>query len=89
MNVIADILNMLRVRSTVYIGKNLAAPWGVHITEHESLARFHIVVAGSTWVRLEKDGDAVLLNEGDVAIAIFMSHNIEQPFRDGNLMKRQ
>ncbi|MEM7471910.1 MAG: AraC family transcriptional regulator [Pseudomonadota bacterium] len=67
-NLIPDLLNMLRVQSTVYIGKNLSAPWGVHITEHPTLARFHIVVAGSTWVDANDDQEPVELHKGDVAI---------------------
>ncbi|MEM6409085.1 MAG: AraC family transcriptional regulator [Pseudomonadota bacterium] len=67
-DVIPELLNMLRVRSTAYIGKNLYSPWGVKVTEHPSLARFHIVVAGSTWVELHDGSDPVQLNTGDVAI---------------------
>ena len=67
-DVIPELLNMLRVRSTAYIGKNLYAPWGVKVTEHPNLARFHIVVAGSTWVELHDGSDPVELNKGDVGI---------------------
>ncbi|WP_299194861.1 AraC family transcriptional regulator [uncultured Litoreibacter sp.] len=67
-DVILDLLNMMRVRSTAYIGKNLSSPWGVHIDEHPNLARFHIVVAGHTWVDLPGGGSPEKLNVGDIAI---------------------
>ena len=67
-DVILDLLNMMRVRSTAYIGKNLTAPWGVHIDEHPHLARFHIVMAGSTWIEMPGLEKPVKLNVGDIAI---------------------
>ncbi len=67
-DVILDLLNMMRVRSTAYIGKNLHAPWGVYIDEHPNLARFHIVIAGSTWIKLPDENAPVKLNKGDIAI---------------------
>lgn len=67
---ILDLLNNLRVRSTAYIGKNLAAPWGVNIEAYENLARFHILVSGSTYIGLGKGSDAQKLEAGDVAIIL-------------------
>ena len=67
-DVILDLLNMMRVRSTAYIGKNLNAPWGVHIVEHPSLARFHIVISGSTWIEMPGEANPIKLEVGDIAI---------------------
>ena len=65
---ISDLLNLMRVRSTAYIAKNLKAPWGIHIAEHSDLARFHMVISGSTWVGMPDGSQAHKLNVGDIAI---------------------
>ncbi len=66
---ISDLLDMMRVRSTAFVGKNLTAPWGVNVTESPNVARFHLVMEGATWVRLEGDkGPSQRLGLGDIAI---------------------
>lgn len=65
---ISDLLDMMRVRSTAYVGKNLTAPWGVRVSRSKKYARFHMVMAGETWVRLEDDSPARRLELGDVVI---------------------
>lgn len=63
-----DLLDNLRVKCTAYIGKNLAAPWGVNIEAYKSLARFHILVSGSTYIGLDHSSDPYKLEAGDIAI---------------------
>ena len=65
-NTILDLLNHLRVKSTAFVGKNLASPWGVEIDQHTDLARFHIVISGSTYIGTTDNVE--LLSAGDVAI---------------------
>jgi AraC-like DNA-binding protein len=68
-DVLSDMLDLLRVRSTAYISKNLTAPWGVHIDDHSShLARFHLLVSGSTWIGMPDGSEAYELTPGDIAI---------------------
>lgn len=64
---IIDLLNLLRVKSTAYLAKNLAAPWSIEIDKYRDLARFHILVAGSTYVGLNEE-TAERLEPGDIAI---------------------
>lgn len=65
---ISDLLDMMRVSSTAYVGKNLTAPWGVKVSESPVYARFHLVMAGSTWVRLEDGSPPQKLKAGDIVI---------------------
>lgn len=67
-DVISNLLDMMRVRSTAYIAKNLSAPWGVRVQEHTNMARFHIVVSGSTWISVTGTSEAHELKAGDIAI---------------------
>ena len=63
-----EFCEMIRVRSTAYVGKNVTAPWSVFIEEAPALARFHLVLAGSTWVSLDGTSDGVFLKAGEMVI---------------------
>lgn len=65
---IDQLLDMMRVRSTAYLSKNLRAPWGVEVERYETLARFHLIVTGQTWIRLSSKSEPHLLRRGDIAI---------------------
>ncbi len=65
---ISDLLDMMRVRSTAYVGKNLTAPWGILVSEHPTFARFHLVMAGNTWMRLDDGSEPRKLEQGDIVI---------------------
>ncbi len=67
---IANLLDLMRVNSTAYIAKNLKAPWGVFVDDYKSLARFHFVVSGTTWIGMSDSDDAIRLNKGDIAIVM-------------------
>lgn len=67
-DVFKDLLDLMRVRSTAFVGKNLSAPWNILIEEHEDLARFHLVVEGQTWIGLPGDGNGTIVKKGELAI---------------------
>ena len=66
--IVTELLNMLQVSSTAYLSKNLKAPWGVLVEEDPSLARFHLLLSGKTWIGTPGDDHAELLGAGDLAI---------------------
>lgn len=68
---IASLLNLMRVRSTAFIAKNLQAPWCVEVGDREQLVRFHLVVQGHNWLRMAEDDPAIRLDTGDMAIIPF------------------
>jgi AraC-like DNA-binding protein len=66
-DVLADILSTLRLRSTVYFQADFCAPWGMDI-KGGAVANFHLIVKGSCWLR-GPGGDSVSeLNQGDIVV---------------------
>lgn len=68
MDTISKILDMIHVRSTVYFSKSVLAPWGMEVIEQPGICRFHLIIAGSTWVRLSDGSEEVELHAGDYVI---------------------
>jgi AraC-like DNA-binding protein len=66
MDVLSDVLDTLRLESTVFAHGELARPWGIRTEAHEDFS-FHIIGSGSCFI--EVDGLApVQLRGGDVLI---------------------
>jgi AraC-like DNA-binding protein len=68
---VSDLLRSLAVESSVFCMSELRAPWGFSV-ERSSVAKFHLVLEGSCWLRLDDrpparldQGDLVLLPGGD------------------------
>ena len=66
MDVLSDVLDALRLESTVFAHGSIARPWGIRTEAHQDFA-FHVVADGECW--LDVDGTAPLkLGAGDVVI---------------------
>ncbi len=65
--VLADILQTLRFRSTIFMRSRLAAPWGFSF-EEEPATRFHISVSGRFFVGDENVGPPVAVDEMEIVI---------------------
>src|SRR5215510_7448246 len=63
---VSELLAALRVRSTVYCLSELREPWGFEV-DGASVAKFHLVLAGSCWLNLAGH-EPVLLQAGDLVI---------------------
>jgi AraC-like DNA-binding protein len=68
---VTEMLAALRVRSSVYCLSDLREPWGFEV-DGSSVAKFHLVLEGSCWLRLDdcapvclRAGDLVVLSRGD------------------------
>src|ERR1051326_4516146 len=61
-----ELLAELRVDSSVYCLSELRAPWGFRV-EGRHVAKFHLVLDGGGWLRLD-GADPVELGEGDLVI---------------------
>ena len=48
-DVLTDILQSIRLRSTLYCRANMNAPWGFRVSERV-VASFHIVTGGTCWL---------------------------------------
>ena len=93
-DVLADILQSLRLQSALYCRAHLGAPWGFRVSRRE-VASFHIVTGGTCWLTVEGTDKPVLLAEGDLVILLHghahtMSDHPETPVtRLEDLVPRQ
>jgi AraC-like DNA-binding protein len=67
MDALTEILNSVRVRSTVYCPIEIGAPWGLHIAE-EIGAPFFILVKGTAFLVIEELNIRRSLNAGEFII---------------------
>ncbi len=66
-DVLADLLQSLRLRSTLYCRAIMGAPWGFGVAPRP-VASFHLVTQGTCWLTVEGMDTPVLLSEGDLVI---------------------
>jgi len=66
MDIISDVLGLLKLESTLYFRTAFHEPWGIRVPAFENVARFHFVHRGRCWVSV--GGDTVQLNQGDLVI---------------------
>jgi AraC-like DNA-binding protein/mannose-6-phosphate isomerase-like protein (cupin superfamily) len=66
-DVLADLLQSIHLKSTLYCRAKMSAPWGFRVSSRE-VASFHIVTGGTCWLTLEGIDKPVLLGEGDLVI---------------------
>lgn len=79
MDVLTDILDALRLRGTLYFSTEFTRPWGVLVPDLQRVARFHLMIRGSCWIRV-RGSDAVRLDAGDLAL---VPHGAEHVLADG------
>lgn len=68
MDVLTDILNSLRLKGRLYFRTELTAPWGIHVPSACNVARFHIVIRGSGWLRVEGQTRDLPMANGDLVV---------------------
>jgi AraC-like DNA-binding protein len=67
MDALTDILNTLRLSSSLYFRTELTAPWAIDVPAKAKVARFHIVIRGQCWLQVD-GGDTQHLSNGDLVI---------------------
>ncbi|MEM8500950.1 MAG: AraC family transcriptional regulator [Pseudomonadota bacterium] len=67
MDALTDILNTLKLSSTLYFRTELSAPWGINVPPERNVARFHIVSRGNCWLQVEGD-DGIHMSNGDLVV---------------------
>jgi AraC-like DNA-binding protein len=63
---VSDLLRSLAVESSVFCTSELHAPWGFSV-ESSTVAKFHLVLEGSCWLKLD-DRPPVWLGRGDLVL---------------------
>jgi AraC-like DNA-binding protein len=79
MDVLSDILGALRLRGTLYFSTEFGRPWGLRVPALQRVARFHLVVRGTTWVRVVPDDTLLRLDTGDL---VLIPHGAEHVLAD-------
>ncbi len=67
MDALTDILNTLRLTSSLYFRTELTSPWGVEVPAKEKVARFHIVIRGQCWIKVEGE-EGIHMSNGDLVV---------------------
>ena len=67
MDALTDILNTLRLSSTLYFRTELTSPWAIDVPGKGSVARFHIVIRGQCWLQIDGN-EGVHMSNGDLLI---------------------
>lgn len=68
MDALTDILNTLRLKSSLYFRTELTAPWGIQVPPKGRVARFHIAIRGQCWLRIDGQDEDVFMANGDLVI---------------------
>ncbi len=79
MDILSDVLETLRLRGTLYFSTELHQPWGIRVPAFRRVARFHLVVRGSLWVRVAGVEAPMQLEAGDL---ILIPHGAEHVLMD-------
>jgi AraC-like DNA-binding protein len=86
---VTDLLTALTVHSSVYCLSELRAPWGFQV-DGANLAKFHLVLEGSCWLRVDDEtplrlavGELVILPRGERHT---MSDELDSPVRGLDLL---
>jgi AraC-like DNA-binding protein len=66
-DVFADVLQSIHLRSALYCRAHLNAPWGLSVPRRE-VAVFHIVTAGTCWLRVAGAVEPLRLTSGDLIV---------------------
>lgn len=85
LDVLSDVLRMIRLYASSYYCAEFSSPWGIDEPQAEC-GTFHVVIRGSAWLMTEELISPVFLSTGDIiAFPTGSSHQIsEQP--DSQLM---
>jgi AraC family transcriptional regulator, activator of mtrCDE len=68
MDLLSDILGLMKLSGTLYFRTSFTAPWGVEVPSFENVARFHYVHRGRCFAHVAGEEDALLLEQGDLII---------------------
>lgn len=79
MDVLSDVLALLKLQGTLYFRTAFNPPWGILVPSHENVARFHLVLRGRCWLAVSGVEAPLLLEQGDLVI---VTHGAEHSLCD-------
>lgn len=76
MDILDDVFNVLDLKGALYFRTDFCSPWGVTVPDFQSVARFHLVIQGRCFVKIEQQ-PCVELTAGDlIMIPRGVSHQL-------------
>lgn len=79
MDALTDILNTLRLSSSLYFRTELTSPWGIEVPSKEKVARFHIVIRGQCWLKIDGEEKGMHMSNGDLVV---IPHGVSHQLSD-------
>lgn len=79
MDLLSNILELLKLKGTLYFRTSFNPPWGVLVPSFENVSRFHFVHRGRFWLTVAGVKEPLLLEQGDLVI---ITHGAEHALRD-------
>lgn len=68
MDILSDILSLMKLTGTLYFRTSFTSPWGVTVPAFENVARFHFAHQGRCFAHVDGVAEPVLLEQGDLVI---------------------
>jgi AraC-like DNA-binding protein len=66
-DVLADVLDSLKLKGRFFCRSELSAPWAIRFTPGD-FSHFHMIERGACWLRLQGERDVIALEEGDLLL---------------------
>ena len=80
MDLLSDILSLMKLSGTLYFRTSFTSPWGLEVPAFQSVSRFHYVHRGRCFAHVEGESEAVLLEQGDLIIITHGArHSLSDP----------
>ncbi|NNE84401.1 MAG: AraC family transcriptional regulator [Alphaproteobacteria bacterium] len=80
MDILSDVLGLLKLQGTLYFRTEFSPPWGIEVPAFENVARFHLVHRGRCWLSVAGVDAPVLLEQGDLVIVTHgAQHRLSDP----------
>ena len=67
MDVLGDVLRVIRLRGSVYFNACFCSPWGMEM-ETSSKSTFHLIVKGNAWLKISSQAELIKLSAGDIVL---------------------
>jgi AraC-like DNA-binding protein len=66
-DVLADVLDSLKLKGRIFCRSELSAPWAIRFASGD-FSHFHLIERGTCWLRLQDARDVIALEEGDLLL---------------------
>ena len=76
MDLLSDILKLMRLSGTLYFRTAFTSPWGVEVPAFENVARFHYVHRGRCFVTIDGQHSKICLEQGDLIVIMYGAGHI-------------